>query len=421
MGMLRHLFVLGRDITVPPEGLAVTLDRHMARGEQIEIIRDRRKPPSDTPSPQALAGRERRRASPLAEQLRVHGFAIFSRQEDATRRTVPRPMTLPAPAMAPPPPPPMSEFGSRSEDALIERDARRTSPFEQPRMDYRPFARPSLSEEDELEEFDDRRELPYAEDWRRDTRPAPRRGRLVALVLVLLVAAGAFFFYLGQHVELTRLTERLATLETRAAATAPSAAPAPAPEPATPAPPAPASPASAPPAPASPAPAQSAPTPSAPAPSAAAPVAPTPAAESPRAASSASGEVVRESAPREVPRASLPPRRSVEQAEPAPVSTRTRSLPTFPGLPRVEVSRAAGAEGTTFTVRLTDPAGRPLSDAYVSLRQTLGDGRVRETPLEPTSPPGSYRGSVPGTVRRGDPLALRMDLGNRRVEMPVTD
>jgi hypothetical protein len=98
-----------------------------------------------------------------------------------------------------------------------------------------------------------------------------------------------------------------------------------------------------------------------------------------------------------------------------------RRLPTFAGLPRVEIGRAAGADGTTFTVRLADPAGRPLSDAQVSLRQTLGDGSVRETPLEAVSPPGSYRGAVPGAVRRGEALALRVDLGNRRVEMPVTE
>ncbi|HKZ05366.1 MAG TPA: hypothetical protein VJU81_07830, partial [Methylomirabilota bacterium] len=99
MGMLRHLFVLGREVAVPPEGLTITLDRHLARGEQIEIIRDRRAPPGETPNPQSLSGRERRRASPLAEQLRTRGFAIFSRQEEPARRIAP-----PPPPPEPPPP-----------------------------------------------------------------------------------------------------------------------------------------------------------------------------------------------------------------------------------------------------------------------------------------------------------------------------
>ena len=124
--------------------------------------------------------------------------------------------------------------------------------------------------------------------------------------------------------------------------------------------------------------------------------------------------------------ASLPPRRTEAAAperspDPAPQAARSQRLPDFPGLPRVEVSRASGGDSTTFTVRLTDPRGRPLPDAQVWLRQKSTDGFVRETPLEPVSPAGSYRGAVPGSARRADELTVRIVLGDRRMEMPVTE
>jgi hypothetical protein len=123
---------------------------------------------------------------------------------------------------------------------------------------------------------------------------------------------------------------------------------------------------------------------------------------------------------------SLPPRRSEAPAaersqEPALPPIRNQRLAEFPGLPRVEVSRAAGADGTTFTVKLTDPRGRPLPDAQVWLRQKSTDGFVRETPLEPISPAGSYRGAVAGGMRRADALSVRVVLGDKRMEMPVSE
>ena len=122
----------------------------------------------------------------------------------------------------------------------------------------------------------------------------------------------------------------------------------------------------------------------------------------------------------------MPPRRAESSASepsshPAPQAARSQRLPEFPGLPRVEVSRAPGAEGTIFTVRLTDPGGRPLSDAQVWLREKSGNGFVRETPLGPVSPAGSYRGAVAGGTRRSDEVTVRIELGDRRMEMPVTD
>jgi hypothetical protein len=100
------------------------------------------------------------------------------------------------------------------------------------------------------------------------------------------------------------------------------------------------------------------------------------------------------------------------------MSARTQRLPTFPGLPLVEVSRAPAQDGTLFTVRLADQRGRPLSDAEVTLRQKSTDGYVRETTLEPISPAGSYRGALPASPGRQS-LTVRVVLGDRRMEMPV--
>ena len=83
--------------------------------------------------------------------------------------------------------------------------------------------------------------------------------------------------------------------------------------------------------------------------------------------------------------------------------------------------RAASPGGTTFTVWLADPRGRPLPDAEVWLRQNSTDGFARETKLEPVSPAGSYRGAVPVDGRRPGHLTLRVLLGDRRIEMPVGD
>ena len=122
-------------------------------------------------------------------------------------------------------------------------------------------------------------------------------------------------------------------------------------------------------------------------------------------------------AARELPPPSLPPRRAELTSAGA---TRTERLPDFPGLPRVDVTRAPGQDGTTFTVRLTDQRGSPMSGAQVTLRQKSNDGYVRETTLEPIAPAGSYRGAVPAASGRQS-LTVRVVLGDRRVEMPVSE
>jgi hypothetical protein len=393
--MLRHLVVLARDRSFITERLTITLDRHIARGEQIEIMQDRRGSAAESRGPQWPTGRERRRATPFTEQLRTHGYAIFSREDEtatppvAGSRSFARPPVVAAAAPA----------------------AAREAP--------RPFRRLADDPDEDLDErfdaYDD------GEDERNDFL-RPRRGGLLIAALVMIATVAvltAAMVYLSAPPR-SRVADREASTApaeratpetappvvpaTQEPARAESVAPSPAPPPSAAAPPSPAPPAmpSVTPAPA--------PQPAAPAalPSSTPALGATPPAAVPAA--------------RELPPA-LPARRAEAPSAEAPgqPAVRSQRLPVFPGLPRVEVSRAASPDTTTFTVRLTDPRGRPLSDAQVWLRQKSLDGFVRETRLDPVTPAGSYRGVVPTDTRREDAVTVRFVLGDMRGEMPVTD
>jgi cytoskeletal protein RodZ len=426
--MLRHLVILSRDKPISDQ-LTITLDRHLARWEQVEIVQDRRSPPSEPRVSQWPAGRERRRASPLAEQLHTQGYVIFSREEEAA---VPTPRAF-EPVLV-----------GREERARALRDDRARA-----LRDDRRSMRDRLSH-DEDEELEDRYDLDDRDDL---FRPRRRGGRLVAVLLVVgALAAGIVYFSLpsrdrladvldpqrptaGTTARASRATEEGARVGSdatdRSAPAPPPATPAPAtPVPAPPdATPSAATPSPAPPPPATPA-REATPLPATPARETTASRAPdaTPSSGSTRQ----TGAPTERAAPPETPARDLPPRaslppRSTEAApterpqDPAPQPARTQKLPDFPGLPRVEVMRAASPGGTTFTVSVVDSRGRPLPDAEVWLRQQSSDGFVRETKLEPVSPAGSYRAAVPTDGRRPGALTLRLVLGDRRIEMPVGD
>jgi len=392
--MLRHLVVLARDRSFITERLTITLDRHIARGEQIEIMQDRRGSAAASRGPQWPTGRERRRATPFTEQLRTHGYAIFSREDETA-----------TPAVA----------GSRSfarppaVTASVTAAATRGAP--------RPFRRLADDPDEDLDErfdaYDD------GEDERNDFL-RPRRGGLLIAALVMIATVAvltAAMVYLSAPPR-SRVADREAPTAPSDRAT-PETAP-----PVVPATPEPAHAESvAPP----PAPPPSATAPSSPAPPAIPSVTPAPQPAAPAALPS-STPAVGETPPAAVPAArelppALPPRRAETPSAEArsQPAVRSQTLPVFPGLPRVEVSRAASPDTTTFTVRLTDPRGRPLPDAQVWLRQKSLDGFVRETRLDPVTPAGSYRGAVPTDTRRADAVTVRFVLGDMRGEMPVTD
>jgi hypothetical protein len=416
MTMLRHLVILARDNSLLPAPLTIALDRHFSRGDQVEIIEDRRRPPDEPTASQWVTGRERRRASTLADELRARGYAIISRDEDGSGLP-PRPFER-AP-VAPVTRAPVAPL-AREAPARTVRNERLHAPRDEPRILRYDRPEDFSADPDDRDEFD---------------RPR-RRGGLVAVLVVLVVLGAGLFFFSTQardrlagaltpapppaetarQAETAQPAEIVRRVETaRPPQTATPPGPAPSPGPATEAPERAAS---------------VAPDPSPPAPLPAAPSLPTPSPALPSRAipPSATQEAapVERAAPAPSASASLPPRREEapvpeRSPDPAPQSVRTQRLPDFPGLPRVEVSRAPSREGTTFTVRLADPRGRPLPDAQVWLRQKSTDGFVRETPLEPVSPAGSYRGAVPVGARRANELTVRIVLGDRRMEMPVAE
>jgi len=95
----------------------------------------------------------------------------------------------------------------------------------------------------------------------------------------------------------------------------------------------------------------------------------------------------------------------------------------FAGLPRFEMTRERDALGRTaaITVRVTDTAGRPLPAADVWIRREFTDGAVRETQLAATPPAGSYRGPLPNTGPNTNGLVMRILLGDVRYEVPLAE
>jgi hypothetical protein len=406
--MLRHLFILARGSSSLPGRLTILLDRHLSRGDQVEIVEDQRRPSGELTATQWLAGRERRRASTIADQLQTQGYAIISREEDAPPGPAPRP---------------------------LERAPAARAPFARA-----PVARaePARSARNERPALWDRPPIGWGEDPEdQDDFARPRRSGGLVAVFIVVVALGAGLFFFSTHAR-DRLVGALTPASPPAERARPAESATPADsatprEPATPPGLAPSAAVAPPAGAATEEPARAASVTPAPLPPTSLPAASSPATRSPALPPSATASSAKQeaapadpAAPAPSTSASLPPRRTEASApdrspDPAPPSPRSQRLPDFPGLPRVEVSRATAADITTFTVRLTDPRGRPLPDAQVWLRQKSTDGFVRETPLEPVSPAGSYRGAVPGGTRRADELTLRIVQGDRRMEMPVAE
>jgi len=108
------------------------------------------------------------------------------------------------------------------------------------------------------------------------------------------------------------------------------------------------------------------------------------------------------------------------QAAVAPPSERvSRSVsPRFAGLPRVELSREAGASGGTYSARIVDPAGKPLPDAEVLLLARMPDGTVENVRMDFYPDQGTYRGSLPTASSPVD-IRVRVITGDKRVEIPL--
>ena len=120
------------------------------------------------------------------------------------------------------------------------------------------------------------------------------------------------------------------------------------------------------------------------------------------------------------PSVSEPAARRTVTAVPPPAEPGSRlSSPRFAGLPRVELSREAGSASGTYTVRIVDPAGKPLGDAEVLLLARMPDGTVENVRMNFYPDHGTYRGALPPSHSSPVDLRVRVITGDKRVEIPL--
>jgi len=112
------------------------------------------------------------------------------------------------------------------------------------------------------------------------------------------------------------------------------------------------------------------------------------------------------------PTVAAPPR-------PAPVTAVVGgvNLAVYRGLPRTGPSSRPPA--VSYTVHLSDRAGKPLIGAQVSLEGSTPEGRALHEPLSPARRLGTYTGSVRVEGLEPPELRVRVTLGSTRFEVPL--
>ena len=92
---------------------------------------------------------------------------------------------------------------------------------------------------------------------------------------------------------------------------------------------------------------------------------------------------------------------------------------------RVEVSSAPEPpvkdRKTTYTVHLVDAAGKPVTDARLTLTARMADGMSAAAPLRPSGEPGVYRGEVLFTMEGRWDLTVRVSRTAGGFEIPVRE
>lgn len=101
------------------------------------------------------------------------------------------------------------------------------------------------------------------------------------------------------------------------------------------------------------------------------------------------------------------------------------SLTTDVGGVRVELSSDPGTpvkdRKTAYTLRLVDAAGKPITDARVTLTGRMADGMSTAAPLRPIGEAGIYRGDVLFTMEGRWELTVRVVSQGGRLEIPVSE
>jgi hypothetical protein len=89
--------------------------------------------------------------------------------------------------------------------------------------------------------------------------------------------------------------------------------------------------------------------------------------------------------------------------------------------PRVVLETDPQGKGSersiTYTVRVWDASGDPLTNAEVSLHGWMPDGSDLDAPLGSTSTPGTYQTSVEVGVRTPGRLRVRVAHGGKNFEI----
>ena len=92
---------------------------------------------------------------------------------------------------------------------------------------------------------------------------------------------------------------------------------------------------------------------------------------------------------------------------------------------RVEVTSAPETpmkdRKTVYTVRLVDAAGKPVTDARVTLTARMADGMSAAAPLRSAGSSGVYRGAVLFTMEGRWDLTVRVARQAGRLEIPVRE
>jgi hypothetical protein len=101
----------------------------------------------------------------------------------------------------------------------------------------------------------------------------------------------------------------------------------------------------------------------------------------------------------------------------APVTTPARASAPTSAEPTVVLETDPQGKGNqrsiTYTARVLDASGQPLTNAEVSLLAWMTDGRDLKVPLGSTETPGTYRGSVAVGVFTPGNLRVRVAHGEK--------
>jgi hypothetical protein len=85
------------------------------------------------------------------------------------------------------------------------------------------------------------------------------------------------------------------------------------------------------------------------------------------------------------------------------------------------IARSGGERGPSYSIRLTDRAGRPLSGAEVSIEGRTPDGATFRQRLTRGAAPGAYETTLHAAGSERSSLRVRILLGDQRMDLPLTD